>query len=146
MRLVKSDFRLVLAGRAGLEGLVRAHGLEDRVKLLGAVSEEEQARWLSNSFAALCLSGDEDPSGRATLEAFHSARPVLAFRDAGAAGELVVHDHNGLILEPTPAALAEGMERLWADRPAARDRGRAARASLRLHRVSWDHVLERLVA
>ena len=53
---------------------------------------------------------------------------------------------NGLVLDPTPEALAEGMERLWADKNGTRAKGRAARDTLRQKNITWDQVLERLVA
>ncbi|HMB04975.1 MAG TPA: glycosyltransferase, partial [Isosphaeraceae bacterium] len=153
MRFVTSDFRLVLAGKAdedsygrALVDLVRRHGLEDRVQLLGWITEEEKARLMADAFAVLYLPIDEDSYGYVTLEAFHAAKPVLTFRDSGGTDELVEHDHNGLILEPTPEALAEGLERLWADRARARAMGRAARETLGRKRIDWDHVLDTLLS
>src|SRR5207237_9273452 len=62
MRSVKSPFRLVLAGQAHpdaygaeLRSLVRLLDLEDRVQLLGWISEEEKARLLANACAVLHL-------------------------------------------------------------------------------------------
>ena len=123
MRHVRSGFRLVVAGRAEddsyqneIDELMRAHGLEDRVEFLGWISEEEKTRWMADAFAVLYLPIDEDSYGYVTLEAFHSSKPVITFSDSGGTNELVVHGQNGLVLEPSPEALAEGMERLWADR------------------------------
>ena len=124
MRHVRSGFRLVLAGKADensyqakLEDLIRRHRLEDRVTVAGLDLRggEGPAGWPTPS-PSLYLPVDEDSYGYVTLEAFHSAKPVLTFRDSGGIDELVEHGHNGLILEPTPEALAEGLERLWADR------------------------------
>jgi glycosyltransferase involved in cell wall biosynthesis len=150
---VRSDFRLVLAGKADessyqrkLEDLIRRHRLEDRVTLVGWISEEEKARLMADAFAVLYLAIDEDSYGYVTLEAFHSAKPVLTFRDSGGVDELVEHEHNGLILEPTPEVLAEGMERLWADVAGAREMGRAARQTLGHKRIEWDHVLDTLLS
>jgi glycosyltransferase involved in cell wall biosynthesis len=80
------------------------------------------------------------------LEAFHSAKPVLTFTDSGGVLDFVEHGHNGLVQEPTPEALAEGLEQLWADRVRARDMGRAARETLGRKRIDWDHVLETLLS
>jgi glycosyltransferase involved in cell wall biosynthesis len=153
MRHDRSDFHLVLAGKADassyqreLEDLIGRYGLEDRVTLLGWITEEEKARLMADAFTVLYLPIDEDSYGYVTLEAFHSAKPVLTFRDSGGIDELVEHEHNGLILEPTPEALAEGLERLWADRAAAREMGRAACQTLGRKRIDWDHVLDTLLS
>jgi glycosyltransferase involved in cell wall biosynthesis len=153
IRHVRSPFRLVLAGVADeeaygaeLRDLVRRHGLEDRVHFLGWVSEEDKARWMAGAAGALYLPIDEDSYGYVTLEAFHSHKPLLTFTDSGGTNELVVDGDNGLVLEPTPEALAEGMERVWADRRRAGEMGRAGAATVRRHGIEWPHVLERLVA
>jgi glycosyltransferase involved in cell wall biosynthesis len=58
----------------------------------------------------------------------------------------VIEDgHNGLIVEPTAEALAEGMERLWADPAGTRAMGREAHATLSRHRIDWDHILDCLL-
>jgi glycosyltransferase involved in cell wall biosynthesis len=152
MRFVRSDFRLVLAGKPDtetyqreLEDLIRRHHLEDRVQLLGRVSDPEKARLLAHAFAVVYIPIDED-YGFVTLEAFHSAKPVLTFTDSGGVLDFVEHGHNGLVQEPTPEALAEGLEQLWADRVRARDMGRAARETLGRKRIDWDHVLETLLS
>jgi glycosyltransferase involved in cell wall biosynthesis len=152
MRHVRSPFRLVLAGKPDddaygtrLQGLIDRWGLHDRVEMLGWVSEEEKARRMRDAFAALYLPYDEDSYGYVTLEAFHSHKPVLTFNDSGGTNELIEDGHNGLILEPTPEALAAGMESLWADRARGRDMGRAAHESLARHRIDWEHILDRLL-
>ena len=153
MRHVRSGFRLVLAGMADedsyqreLERLIGDYGLEDRVQLLGWISEEEKARWMAGAVAALYLPFDEDSYGFVTLEAFHAAKPVVTFTDSGGTNELIEHEVNGLALEPTPEALAEGLERLWADRAGTRALGRVARATLSRRRIDWDHVLDTLLS
>jgi glycosyltransferase involved in cell wall biosynthesis len=153
MRHVRSSFRLVIAGRADdpayelrLRELVMRWGLEKRVEFLGWISEEEKARRMANAFAALYLPFDEDSYGYVTLEAFHSHKPVLTFSDSGGTDELIVDGRNGRILDPTPEPLAEGMERLWADRSAAEGMGHEAYATIGRHGIEWPHILERLVA
>jgi glycosyltransferase involved in cell wall biosynthesis len=152
MRFVRSDFRLILAGKPDSEAyerelveLIRRYRLEDRVQLLGRVSDEEKARLLAHAFAVVYIPIDED-YGFVTLEAFHSGKPVLTFLDSGGVLDFVEDGNTGLVLEPTPEALAEGLERLWADRAAARDMGRAARETLGRKRIDWDHVLDTLLS
>ncbi len=153
MRYVKSDFQLVLAGRADsdfyqgeIERLIRQQGVENKVKLLGWISEEEKARWMADACAALYLPFDEDSYGYVTLEAFHASKPVITLKDSGGTDELVEHEHNGLILEPNAEALAEGMERLWSAKHRSQQMGRAARETIARRNIDWNHILEKLVA
>jgi glycosyltransferase involved in cell wall biosynthesis len=153
MRHVRSPFRLVLAGKADeeaymdeLKGLVRRHRLEDRVELLGFISEEKKAELMAGAFGALYLPFDEDSYGYVTLEAFHSHKPVITFTDSGGTNEVMVDGDNGLIAQPTPEALAETMERLWADRGWTARLGRGGHDTIRRHGIEWPHILERLVA
>jgi glycosyltransferase involved in cell wall biosynthesis len=150
---VKSNFRLVLAGRADygtyqeeFNQLIEKFGVGDKVQLLGWISEEEKARWMAGACGALYLPFQEDSYGYVTLEAFHSAKPVITLTDSGGTDELVEHEHNGLILEPTAEALAAGMERLWSARQRTREMGQAAYETLARRKIDWNYVIERLVA
>ena len=153
MRHVRSPFRLVIAGAADEESygahlreLVARWDLGGRVEFLGYISEEEKARRMADCFAALYLPFDEDSYGYVTLEAFHCHKAVLTFADSGGTDEVIVDGENGRILDPTAEALAEGMERLWADRRAAAGMGHEAHATIARHGIEWPHILERLVA
>ncbi len=153
MRHVRSPFTLVIAGKPDekaygeqLEELVRRHGLEGRVRFLGFITEEEKARWMAGSLGALYLPFDEDSYGYVTLEAFQSHKPVITFRDSGGTDEVIEDGRNGLIAEPTPEALAEAMEKLWADKARTRDMGGEAFATIARHGIEWPHIIERLVA
>jgi glycosyltransferase involved in cell wall biosynthesis len=152
MRFVRSPFRLVFAGKPDdtqygrdLERHIEEWGLQDRVTLLGWLSEEEKARWMANACGVVFLPIDED-YGYVTVEAFHCHKPVITFVDSGGTTELVEDDVNGLIAEPTPEALAQAMESLWVDRGRTRERGQAAFETLARREIAWDHVLDRLLA
>ncbi|MFQ3567392.1 MAG: glycosyltransferase family 4 protein [Aggregatilineales bacterium] len=152
MRHVRSKFKLVLAGKADhdayekhLRYKIAHYGLTDRVKLLGFISDEEKARLMSNAYAALYIPFDEDSYGYVSLEAFHSHKPVITMIDSGGTDEVIEDGLNGLILQPSAEALAEGMERLWADRAATRAMGEAAFETLDRHGIRWEHILEKLL-
>lgn len=153
MRHVRAPFRLVLAGKPDsddygrrLRADVERWGLTEQVVFLGWVSEEEKARHMAEACAVLYLPYDEDSYGYVTLEAFHAHKPVITLSDSGGTTELVEHEENGLIIEPSPEALAEAMEALYADRGRARDLGRAAHETLGRRRIDWDCVVDRLTA
>ena len=101
---------------------------------------------MSNSLAAVYLPWDEDSYGYVTLEAFHSRKPLLTFKDSGGTNELVEDGRNGLILDPTPEALAEGMEAMIGNRPRTLEMGAEAELTLTRHRINWDCILDRLSA
>jgi glycosyltransferase involved in cell wall biosynthesis len=152
MRYIKSDFRLVLAGKADtdaygdmLQAKINDYGLQDRVKLVGYVSEEQKAALIARSVACLNLPYDED-YGYVTVEAFHARKPIIACKDGGAINEIVEHQVNGLIVDSSPEALAEAMETLWANRKRARDMGDQASATLKKLHIDWGYVLERLLS
>ena len=79
------------------------------------------------------------------LVAFHAHKAVLSFTDAGGVDELVVHNRNGRLLDPTPQSLAAAMEDLWSNRSLARDMGNAAHQTLKNHRIDWDYILDTLL-
>lgn len=153
MRHVKSDFNLVLAGNADAESygtemksLIARYRLQQRVKMLSWISDEEKARWMARSFAVLYLPYNEDSYGYVTLEAFHSRKAVITFTDSGGTHELIRDGVNGMIVPPSPESLAQAMERLWSDRRKAMDMGEYAYHSLAEHNICWDFVLRRLLS
>ena len=153
MKYARPGFRLVIAGKAAtdeeLDGLmerVRREGLAGRVEFTGWLSEERKAELMAGCCGVLYLAYLEDSYGYVTLEAFHSGKPVVTLTDSGGSLELVEDGVNGLIAEPEPRALAEAMNRLWADRALARRLGDDARETPRRRRIDWDHVIEQLIA
>lgn len=149
MHYTRSKFRLVIAGKPETEAfgnhlkqLIARHHLEDKVTLLGYISDEEKIRLMANAFAALYIPFDEDSYGYVTLEAFHSHKPVITFNDSGGTDEVIEHEINGLMLEPNPRALAEGMEWLWNRRQRTLEMGEAAFITLRKHNIDWNYVLD----
>ena len=86
---------------------------------------------------------DED-FGFVPYEAFLSEKPVVTTTDAGGPLEVVRDRANGLVCDPAAASLAEACSWLDANRDSAREWGRAGRRVAEL--LSWDHVIERLLA
>jgi glycosyltransferase involved in cell wall biosynthesis len=146
MAHVDAPVRLVVVGdgtqRANTEALVERLGLGDRVRLAGAVSNDELLALYEGALAVVYPPFDED-FGYVTLEAFLARRPLVTTSDAGGPLEFVEDGVNGAIVAPDPEALAAAVNRYAADRRLAADHGAAghARASL----VTWDGVIEALV-
>jgi len=153
MRYVKSDFKLVLAGKADSDAedqeirkKIEQLGLKNRVEMLGYISDERKAELMAKAVACLYIPYDEDSYGYVTLEAFHSHKPVITFTDSGGTGELVEHGINGLIVPPTPQDLADAMEQMWSKPAWTVALGDQAHATISKHHISWDYVVERLLS
>ncbi len=87
---------------------------------------------------------DED-YGYVTLEAMLSARAVITCTDSGGPLEFVEHGRNGLVCEPSPAALADAMDSCGADRARARALGEQGRDRYRELGLSWEQVVQCLL-
>lgn len=153
MRHVKSPFKLVIAGQPDtdaygnhLQGLIDRYDLRGKVTMLGWISDEEKARLMADACAALYIPFDEDSYGYVTLEAFHSHKPVITFTDSGGTDEVIEHGVNGLMLEPTPEALAAGMEQLYTERQKTIEMGHNAHHSIDRYQIRWNYVLDNLLS
>jgi glycosyltransferase involved in cell wall biosynthesis len=127
---------------------VRKHGLESRVHFLGRVSDEELLSLYARSLAVFYAPFNED-YGYVTLEAMASGRPVITARDSGGTLEFVVDGQNGLVVDPTPQAVAEACNRLSADHGLARQLGEAGRHLIKesgIAEAGWDTVIEGLLS
>jgi glycosyltransferase involved in cell wall biosynthesis len=128
-----------------LQDLTRQLRLEGRVEWLGHVSDEAKRHHYAHALGVVFPPVDED-YGYVTLEAMLSAKPVITCPDAGGPLEFVRHDQTGLVVKPTPEALAGAMDRLWEDRGQALAWGEAGRARYESLDISWPKVVRRLVA
>jgi glycosyltransferase involved in cell wall biosynthesis len=149
-----TDVRLRLIGRGstpdvaeGLRALARELGVGDRLHLDDSWMEEDDKReHIGRSLACAYLPVDEDSYGYPTLEAAHSAKAILTTSDSGGVLEFVQDARNGFVTEPTAQALAEAMDRLYADRSLAAELGAAAERRVADLDISWQHVVERIVS
>jgi glycosyltransferase involved in cell wall biosynthesis len=115
-------------------------GLRGRVELLGEISDDELVEHYARCRAVFFAPWNED-YGFVTLEAFRSAKPVLTGVDSGGPAELVVHEQNGLVAEPTPEAMAAQLDR-FGDRDFSERLGRAAEVASRSH--TWENAVKAL--
>ena len=138
--------RLAIAGRGEqerhLKELVHAIGVRDRVRFLGPLDERALVEAYARCRAVVFTPLDED-YGFVTAEAFASAKAVITCRDSGGPTDLVTDGESGLVVPPTPAAVAAAMRRLADDEALAARLG--ARARSVASAMSWQHVVERLV-
>jgi glycosyltransferase involved in cell wall biosynthesis len=154
MRYVRTSVKLVLAGvpetTADLEkvqSIIRQHGLEDKVRLLpGFLPEQEKVDLFSCALACVYTPYDEDSYGYVTLEACHSRKPTLTLTDSGGTHILVEDGSTGYIRSPEPHAIAEALDRLYADRRMTRRMGEAAYERISTLKINWGHVITTLTS
>lgn len=148
MRFVQTPVKAMLAGGARdirhYQSLIRQHGVEDRVKLCGFVSEAELIELCANSLGVCYLPFDED-YGYVTLEAMLSGKPVIVPHDGGGAAEFVEHGQDGFVVEPEPKEIANYLDELYANREQARVMGERGRQKLQAMNLSWENVVNRLI-
>lgn len=122
--------RLEIAGkgddRARLERLVSHLGLEQRVRFLGFVTEEEKGNLLRRSWATV-LASPKEGWGISNLESAACGTPVIA-ADSPGIRESVLDGHTGFLVSGSRiAGYAEAMRRLAGSPPLVTQLGRNAR-------------------
>ena len=156
MRHTRTPVRLIIAGPPDpgsepyaqeLASMVEKYGLDKRVTIIPRwISEELKISLLAHSLSALYIPLDEDSYGFPSLEAHHSRKPVITAADSGGTRELVIDQHNGIVADPSPQAMAAAMDELFVDRKKAERMGEAGIERIAALGISWDVVLDRLLA
>ena len=142
----EKGLRVKIAGE-GEEGprlreRIRVLGLDSRVELLGAVSDEQLVEHYARCRAVYFAPWNED-YGFVTLEAFRSGKGVVTTADSGGPAELVRHAETGFVNDATPESLAESLDALVGDASLAERLGQAALAASAEH--TWERVVGELL-
>ncbi len=113
--------RAVIVGegpeRARLQALAQQLGVANCVTLTGALPQTELPRWYSAA-DALLLASSREGWANVLLEAMACGTPVVATNIWGTPEVVASPDAGVLVEERTGAALAQGVQRLLAARPA----------------------------
>lgn len=145
--LIKNkSLRCYIAGEGAqkeeLLSLIKQKGLENRVKLLGSITEEELVDYYARCRGVFFAPFSED-YGFITLEAFRSHKPVITCNDSGGPAELVQNGISGFILEPQPQHIATKLDQLAEDKSLAEKLGQQAyQFSLSF---TWEKAIKKLV-
>lgn len=149
MRHVKSPVRVVMAGTGGLldeiTEMIARYDLADRIRLTGGISDAEAAIYYAHSLGVFFGPRDED-LGLIAMEAMLAAKPVITCSDSGGPTEFVVDQETGFVTEPTPVAVADAIERLYANPVRAAEMGQAGLSRYRTMNISWDQAVYRLLS
>jgi glycosyltransferase involved in cell wall biosynthesis len=148
-RTLATDTKILIGGegpqRPRYERLIEKHALGQRVRLIGAFSEAERIALYAHALAVVFPPFDED-LGYVALEAMYAAKPVVTCRDSGGPLEFVVHGETGEVVDPSPQALADAIDRLARQANRARAMGEAGRERIMAMGLSWDRVVATLCA
>ncbi|HEY0977171.1 MAG TPA: glycosyltransferase [Flavobacteriales bacterium] len=103
-----------------LQGLVKEHGLEDRVRLLGRMPYEAMMDHTRNADLGLTLDKDTNLNYRFSLpnklfDYLHAGIPVLATDLPEVAAIVRAHDAGIVVPDPAPARIAAEVRALFAD-------------------------------
>ncbi len=109
------------------------------VTFAGRVSDDELERRFREAPCVLAVAHDED-YGLTAIEAMRHGRPVIVCRDGGGLTELVVHEQTGLVVDPTPRAVADAVQRLIDDVDLATELGANGRD--RAAEFSWSNAVD----
>jgi glycosyltransferase involved in cell wall biosynthesis len=153
MKYVKSGVRLIVAGVSPderyfdqLKNIIQEHGLEDRVELHNRwISDEEKRKWFAEALGAIYIPYQEDSCGFVSMEAFYSAKPVISCHDSGGTKEIVEDAVNGYMVDPTPQAIAQAMDRLYEDKALAERMGQSGMELIHRLDITWPSTIERLL-
>ena len=153
VKLCRSDVRLIIGGPPDTPAdAARLHevagtALNGKVELdLGFLERPKLAAYVNNALACAYLPLDEDSAGYVTMEAFQAEKPVITVSDAGGVLDIVNDGVTGVVVEPTPEALADAMDRLYLDRRQTEQFGRAGRDLWARKNISWANTVERLLS
>jgi L-malate glycosyltransferase len=122
---------------ADLRARVAQAGLQDRVSWLG---EREDVPELVRALDILLLPSEEEPFGRALIEAMALGVPVLA-TNVGGPPEIVQDGREGYLLAPgQPAAWARAVRRIADSADRGREMGEAGRRTVARAFTAEQHV------
>ena len=151
MRYVKSDVKLVIAGKgdspkdeSDLFALIENYQLKDRVVYINRfISQEEKTDLFKDALASIYIPYDEDSYGYVTLEAFQAGKAVITATDCGGTSLVVKDSITGYMTQPTPQSIAEAMDQMYLNRNKTKEMGMNGLPFLRDLGISWENVVAR---
>jgi len=148
-QLKHTRLKFLISGTGGqqayYQGLIEQYQLQDKVALLGHVSEAEKRTLYANATAIFFAPYDED-YGYITLEAMLSAKPVITCHDSGGVLEFIQHQHNGWICSPSPQAIADTIAEIEQRPSRATEMGQQGKNDYQAYNINWQAVTEQLTA
>jgi glycosyltransferase involved in cell wall biosynthesis len=143
--LTSSRVPVILVGGGSMEAALRARAAELNapVRFTGRVDDADVLAAYHSALAIAYVPHDED-YGYGTLEGFGAGKAVITASDGGGTREWVDDGVNGLVVEPTPQAVADAFDRLAGDRSLAVRLG--VTGAERVAGLDWSTVVNELLA
>lgn len=146
MQYTDKDIKCVIAGTGGMEGylknMARDLGIQNKVKFVGFVNDEELLKLYANCFAVYFAPYDED-YGYITLESFLSKKPLITCSDSGGVMEFAEHGINSFISEDASAeSLGRYINELYNNTALCRKMGNNGYDKVK--NINWDDVIKKL--
>jgi glycosyltransferase involved in cell wall biosynthesis len=110
-------------------------GHRSNVEFAGRVTDAELDRRFADAPCVVAPAHQED-YGLTAIEAMAKGKPVVVCTDGGGLTELVEHERTGLVVDPTPTAIATAVERLVRDPDLAGELG--ANGRRRAAELTWE--------
>lgn len=150
MCLTKSNVKLYIVGKADNEyeknrllKMIKEKKLQNRVRYLDYVSQDEKMRLYANARAVLFIPMDED-YGYITLEAMAASKAVITAKDSGGPLEFVLNGKTGFVVDSKPEEIAEAMNELMNSKQGAVEMGANSKKHLNEMEISWEKVVKEL--
>lgn len=149
LRYTKTPVKVVLAGKGKpeymkrLQSMIETYSLQDRVRLLGWISEAAKRKYYADALAVYYGPYQED-YGYVTLEGLFSGKPLLTHVDSGGPLEFVKQGQNGFVLESDLQLLAETLDLLHEKKHLAKSLGMNGLERIKQSGINWDSVIEKL--
>lgn len=147
----KSNIKLYILGAPEnnveineIRKFIEENNIQDRVKFLDFVPEEEKISLYANSRGVLFIPKDED-LGYITMEGMAASKPVITARDSGGPLEFIVDGQTGFVADSSAESIAEAIDSLAADKNRAIEMGADGKQHLLDMNISWNHVVEELL-
>jgi glycosyltransferase involved in cell wall biosynthesis len=145
-RHLKSGMQIVIAGHGStrevevLKRMIADYGLQQRVRLVGQISEAEKVDYYARCSAVYFGAYQED-YGYVPLEAFLSRKPVITFEDSGEVLQFVQEGESGFIVDGA-RSVSNRIDRLAAEPGLAERMGNCAFEAIRRRNITWDHAVD----
>ncbi|MCM1129607.1 MAG: glycosyltransferase [Alistipes senegalensis] len=120
-----------------IQNLIKMQGLEEQVKLCGPTSQPLDVLAQTSIF---CFPSAFEAFSLALAEAMSLGIPVIGCKKAPSVDGLIVNNHNGLLADATPEAIAQALSRLMEDQEFRMRLGNQARQDMEAYQPEriWD--------
>lgn len=150
MKYTKTNIKAVIAGSgsekeiAYIQKIIETNSLQNKIKLVGFISEEEKINYYANCVGVYFGAYDED-YGYITLESFFSKKPVIVHEDAGGPLEFVEDQVNGYVIPENAQKVAQLIDQWYEDRKLAQKMGENGYLTMIEKNINWDYVIDKLL-